>query len=155
MPTIVELAATIVSAHATNSFLSSEDLLKELCSVHETLKRLDAGAGEVGFVPAEEPPALTLKQAFRSNEIICMICGRGGMKTLSRHLRQAHDMKPGQYRKQFSIPGTQPLTAKKYSEVRRARAEEIGLAANLVKAREVRMANIQARRSKPTLKKVQ
>jgi len=61
-------------------------------------------------------PTITIKQAFKKDEIICMICGRGGMKTLKRHLQVAHDMKLNQYKKQFSILSTQTLVAKNYSE---------------------------------------
>ena len=57
-------------------------------------------------------PTITIKQAFKKDEIICMICGRGGMKTLKRHLQVAHDMKLNQYKKQFSILSTQILLRK-------------------------------------------
>jgi len=146
--TLVELAASIVSAHASSSKLSTEDLLKELQTVHETLKKLEGVVEGEAPSAAEEKPALSVKQAFKPNEVICMICGKGGMKTLSRHLKQAHDIKPGQYRKQFGIPSSQPLTAKRFSEARRAKAQEIGLAANLAKAREVRAAKIKAAKEK-------
>jgi hypothetical protein len=69
-----------------------------------------------------------------------MICGKTGFKTLTRHLKQAHELKPGQYRKQFNIPSSQSLTAKNYSEARRKAANENNLAANLEKARAVRAA---------------
>ncbi len=74
------------------------------------------GAGPEVVSPAEEAKsAITVKQAFKKDEVICMVCGKGGMKTLTRHLKQAHDMKPGQYRKQFGIKSTQPLTAKSFT----------------------------------------
>ena len=68
-----------------------------------------------------------------------MICGQG-FKTLKRHLAQAHDLKPGQYRKQFNIPSSMSLTAKSYSESRRQSAIDRGLGDNLAKARAVRAA---------------
>jgi predicted transcriptional regulator len=67
----------------------------------------------------EVKPTLTLKEAFRKNEIVCLICGKGGFKTLARHLSTAHDMKPGAYRKQFGIPSKQVLAAKSHSVDRR------------------------------------
>jgi predicted transcriptional regulator len=83
------------------------------------------------------------------------------MKTLTRHLSSAHGMKPGEYRKQFNIPSTQPLTAKNFSEGRRKTAIERGLADNLAKAREHRKAKLSAKKpdaaakaSKPVKKKV-
>jgi predicted transcriptional regulator len=78
-----------------------------------------------------------------------MVCGKGGFKTLARHLSTAHTMKPSAYKKQFGIPSKQSLSAKSYSESRRAMALDRGLADNLAKAREVRMANIESRKAAP------
>ena len=83
-----------------------------------------------------------------------MLCGKGGMKSLTRHLGMAHKLKPGLYRKLFSIPSKQPLTAKSYSESRRKMAEERGLGDNLAKARETRAANIKAKKAALTKKEI-
>jgi len=56
-------------------------------------------------------------------------------------------MKPGAYKKQFGIPSKQPLSAKSYSEARRAMAVDRGLTDNLAKARQVRMGNIEAKKA--------
>lgn len=64
-----------------------------------------------------------------------MVCGKGGFKTLKRHLGQAHDLKPGQYRKQFGIPFSQKLAAKSYSESRRQVAIDNKLGEGLAKYR--------------------
>jgi predicted transcriptional regulator len=71
------------------------------------------------------------------------------MKTLARHLAQAHGLKPGEYRKQFNIPSSQPLTAKNFSEGRKKMAQERGLAENLAKARAVRAAKLKAEKETP------
>ena len=138
--TLVKLTAEIVSSHATGSPMSSDDLIQEINKVFTTLKRLEADStvAEVGEVPAG--PAMSIKQAFRKDQVSCLICGKSGFKTLTRHLGKAHGLKPGQYRKQFNIPSSQSLTAKNYSESRRLAANENNLAANLVKARAVRAA---------------
>lgn len=53
------------------------------------------------LAPAEGPkPQLTIKQAFKKDEVICMICNKE-FKTLKRHLTMSHQLKPGEYRKQF------------------------------------------------------
>ena len=137
---LIQLTADIVSSHASGSQMSSEDLVQEIEKVFGTLKRLETGEAttETGEVLAA--PAITLKKAFQKDQITCMICGRGGFKTLTRHLKQSHDLKPGEYRKQFNIPSSQSLTAKNYSEARRQAANENNLAANLEKARAVRAA---------------
>ena len=72
--------------------------------------------------------------------MICMVCGKGGFKTLKKHLTLAHELKPGQYRKQFNIPSSLSLTAKSYSESRKQMAIDKGLADGLAKARATRAA---------------
>lgn len=151
MLSLVELAAEIVSSQASNTVMSMDELVQAIEKVHTTLKNLEAG---VEAAPAEpEKPALTIKQAFKKNEVVCMICGKGGFKALTRHLKQAHDLKPGQYRKQFGIPASQSLTAKNYSEARRAAANENNLAANLEKARAARAAKAGAGKAGAAAKK--
>ncbi len=138
--TLVELTANIVTSHAAGTKMSREELLQEINTVFTALKQLEAG--EVVEEVATEPagPALTFKQAFKADQVGCMICGKTGFKTLTRHLKQVHDLKPGEYRKQFNIHSSQSLTAKNYSEARRQAANENNLAANLEKARAVRAA---------------
>lgn len=141
MATLTELTAEIVSAHASGSSLTSEELIKNIHAVYGTLKALEEGVA----VPAAETaltevPTLTIKQAFKKDEVVCMICGKSGLKILKRHLQVAHDMKPGQYRKQFNIPSSQALVAKNYSEQRKKAALDRGQGDVLAKARAVKMA---------------
>ena len=145
MATLVEIAAQLVAAHASNTPMTSDELIAEIAKVHTSLKNLEAGQSVESAV--EEKPTISLKEAFRKNEIVCMVCGKGGFKTLARHLSTAHDMKPGAYKKQFGIKSSQALSAKSYSEARRQMAMERGLADNLAKAREVRMGNIEAKKA--------
>lgn len=60
-----------------------------------------------------------VEDAFRDDEIICLICGKGGMKTLARHLNFIHNLKPTEYRKLFGIKSMRPLTSKNYEQSRR------------------------------------
>jgi predicted transcriptional regulator len=152
MATLLELAASIVQSHASTTEMTTDDLLQEIYKVYNTLKALEE-VKELTLAPEEEAkPAISVKDAFKRNEVICMICGKDGMKTLARHLTQVHNMKPGEYRKQFGIPKTQALAAKSFSEARKKMAQERNLAGNLAKAREVRMANIQAQKAAPVKK---
>lgn len=148
MKTILELVTEIVSAHASNTTMTTDQLVQELQTVHNALKNLEGGqAVEIAAdQPAEESktPALTIKQAFRKDEVICMVCGKGGFKTLKKHLATAHQLTPGQYRKQFGIKSTQKLAARSFSEARRKAAAERGMTDILAKARETRMANLKA-----------
>lgn len=91
----------------------------------------------------ETKPCLTIEDTFKEDEVVCMICGKGGMKTLARHLNFAHNLKPGQYRKQFGLKSTQPLTSKSYSNLRKQFVIEKGSLDFLPKARSVWMAILQ------------
>ena len=147
--TLLELTTDIVTSHASVSAMSTEDLIQEIQKVYNTLQNLEKGAPEIG--PAEEGkvPVLSLKKAFQADQVFCMVCGKGGMKTLARHLAQVHGLKPGAYKKQFGIPSSQALTAKNFSEARKKMAQERGLADNLAKAREIRAAKLKAKKVQP------
>jgi len=148
MGSLLEMTANIVSSHASKTSLASDDLIQELQRVYVSLQRLENGAaGDVtAAAVTNAKPALTLKQAFHRDQVGCMICGKAGMKTLTRHLSVVHHLKPGAYRRKFGIPGGQALTAGDFSEARRKLAAERGLGANLAKARAQRAANILARK---------
>ena len=138
------MANQIVSAHAQTTPMTTTELLAEIQKIHSVLQALDVGAStsHVGIIEVEEPaPALTLRQAFRTNEVICMICGKG-MQTITRHLNQTHQMKPNEYRKQFNIPKSQKLMSKAYDAKRTEIAAVVDLKGNMEKARAVRMGNI-------------
>jgi len=136
MATLIEMAAEIVASHASTTAMSKEELVAELAEVHKALGVLEKGE-ELATEGAEEAgaaPAVSRKKAFGRNKVICMICGKE-MKTLTRHIKTAHGLKPAEYRKQFDIPRTQPLTARAYSETRKQMAIDRGLGDNLAKAR--------------------
>jgi len=145
MATLVEIAGHLVAAHATSTKLTTEELILEISKVHAALQALESGQAVDGGKEAK--PALTMKEAFKKNEVICMVCGKGGFKTLARHLGTAHQMRPSAYKKQFGIPTKQALSAKSYSESRKQMALDRGLADNLAKARQVRMGNIEAKKA--------
>jgi predicted transcriptional regulator len=148
MSTITELAAEILSAHASATPLTSQELLSTLQKIHATLKALEAG--EAAPVADESKPVLSVKEAFKKNEVVCMVCGKGGFKTLTRHLNTAHQMGPKEYKKQFGIPAKQPLSAKSLTESRRKTATERNLAGNLEKARAARASKLSEKKGKGT-----
>src|SRR6202790_2900120 len=137
MSNLTELTAQIIAARAAKIDMSTEELQQEMQMIYSFLKGVEEGnVQSTTQAPAEETkPRLTIKQAFKKDEVICMVCGKGGFKTLKRHLTLAHSLKPGEYRKQFGIPSTQSLAAKSYSESRRQLAIDKGLGEGLVKFR--------------------
>ena len=145
MATLLEMTAEIVKAHASASKMTSEEIVGDLKKVYTALRGL--GSGQPVEFEERQHTALTVKQAFKKGEVICMVCGKRGLKTLTRHLKASHDLGPSAYRKQFGIPRNQSLSSKNFAASRRLMAMERGLADNLVKARQVRAANVQARKA--------
>mgnify|MGYP001222822992 FL=1 len=156
---LIDLTADIVIAHASVTEMSSDDLLKELKRVYATLAGLEKGEIEISDKepkkrgrkaqktveanaeekPAIPPaPALTIEEAFKPDQVACMICGKKGLTTLKRHLTTAHNLKPGQYRKQFNIPKDKPLAATEYVAKRRQMALDRGLGEKMAAARAAR-----------------
>jgi predicted transcriptional regulator len=138
---LLTMTKDIVAAHASMNELTREELLAEIQNIYAKLATL-GGVEDVAGVPigGEEEvakPAVPLQAAFGAEKVFCMVCGKG-MKTLKRHLATTHDLKPGQYRKQFGIPAGTPLVAKDYSEARKKMAVDLNLAAGLAKARAAR-----------------
>lgn len=147
---LVELTANIVSSHAGTVEMSSDELLQEIQKVYAALKNLDSDitTGEEAVIK-ETAPAISPKKSIQKDQIICLICGKGGFKTLSRHLKQAHGLKASEYRKQFGIASGTPLAAKNYSEARRQSAIDNNLGEKLAKGRATRMANLEAKKAAP------
>ncbi len=147
MATLLEMASDLVSVHASTTPMTSDELVQEIKKVYAALQALEAVTAVE--VASDVKPMLAVKDAFKKNEVICMICGKRKLKTLTRHLNMVHNMKPGEYRKLFGIPTKQPLTAKSYSESRRKMAVERGLGDVLVKARATRAAKLKAKKAVP------
>jgi len=146
-PTLLELTASIVSSHASMSEMTGDELVQEIEKVYASLLKLEGAPGETAASAETKAPAMTMKKAFQADQVCCMVCGKGGMKTLTRHLAKVHGMKPGEYRRQFGIPSGQALTAKNFSDARRKMAQDRGLADNLAKAREIRAAKLKAKKT--------
>ena len=154
MKTLIELVAEIVSSHASSTTMTTEQLVQELQTVHAALRNLEQGLNAVELNEAAagdtKETTVSIRQAFRKDEVICMVCQKGGFKTLKKHLTTAHQLTPGQYRKQFGIKSSQKLAAKSFSDARRKAAEERGMTDILAKAREKRMANLKVGKAAAT-----
>lgn len=91
MASLVEMAKEMVVARASTTPVTTEEMMNDLERFYTKLKKLEAGEVEAQIAkPEEEAQAeqstLTIKEAFKKNEVRCMICGKGGFKTLARHL---------------------------------------------------------------------
>ena len=139
MATLLEMAWDIVAHNEKITAMSKDEILAEVKHVYLGLSAIEKGENPTVEAASQKEtgPVISKRKAFGKKQVICMLCGKG-MTTLTRHLKTAHDMKPGAYRKQFNIPRTQALAAKDYSESRRQMAMDRGLGENLAKARAAR-----------------
>jgi predicted transcriptional regulator len=137
----VEMAADIVSAHASVNEMTTEQLLGELQSVYQKL--LSLAGGEVEDLPAvagsveRMEPAMPVDKAFGTDKVYCLVCGKA-FTTLKKHLSTAHGLDPKGYRKAFGIPSATPLVARNYSESKKKMAQKLGLADKLAEGRKKR-----------------
>ena len=121
---LVALTADIVSAHVANNNVAVGDVANLIQSVHGAL----AGLTEQPAAPEPErkKPLVSVRASIKPDYLVCMECG-ARQKTLKRHLATAHGMTPDQYRADYGLPASYPMTAPNYSEQRRAMAKTIGL----------------------------
>jgi len=142
MSNLTELTAQIIAARVAKKDMTAEELQQEMLMIYSFLKGVEEGSVQPSTQAPEEetkPQKINFKKIFKNNEVICLICNKG-FKALKRHLTVAHDLKPGEYRKQFGIPSKQSLVAKAYSEKWRQAANDRGQGVILAKAREARAA---------------
>ena len=99
---LVELTADIVSAHVSNNSVAIGDVAKLVQQVHQALSRL--GAPEAA-VTAKKEPVVSAKASVKPDYLICMACGKK-QKTLKRHIQNAHQLSPAEYRAEFDLPAT-------------------------------------------------
>lgn len=149
MSNLTELTTQIIAARAAKKDMSKEEFQEEMQMVYSFLKSIEEGSAQPTVlepVTDTKPQKFNLKQYFKKDEVICALCNKG-FKTLKRHLAIAHDLKPGEYRKQFGIPSTQSLAARSYVESRRQMALDKGLGEGLAKARAVKKAETERKNS--------
>jgi predicted transcriptional regulator len=121
---LLELTAEIVAAHLTNNKVAVGDVASVVQRVHATLAALNAPA--VQAEPDRKVPVVSARASVKPDYIVCMECGKK-QKTLKRHLQTAHGLTPAQYREDYGLPASYPMTAPAYSEQRQAMARSIGL----------------------------
>lgn len=120
---LAELTAEIVSAYVSHNTLSPAQLPEVIASVGATLREKASGSAEA--VEAQEP-AVPVKKSVTRDAIICLECGKK-FRSLRRHLNNAHDLDPAEYRAKWDLPRDYPLTAPSYAERRSELAKSIGL----------------------------
>jgi len=136
---LLQLAADIVSAHASNNALPADQLPKLIQQVYSAL----ATAQQSATAPLRPEPAVSVKASVHQDHLVCLDCGKH-FSMLKRHLMTDHQLTPDQYRQRWQLPPTYPIVAPAYAKTRSAMAKRIGLGR---KGRAVRKASRKARRS--------
>ena len=115
----LESVSKIVSAYVSNNSLSSGELPQLITTVHEALQ----SQGQVTSMPE---PAVPIKRSVTPDYVICLEDGKK-LKMLKRHLRNAYDMSPDEYRQRWRLPSDYPMVAPEYAARRSEIAKKIGL----------------------------
>jgi predicted transcriptional regulator len=121
--TLIALTADIVASHVANNNVAIGDVGTLVQRVHDALSGLGQSAEPA---PQAREPAVSVRSSVKPDTITCLVCGRK-QKTLKRHLASAHGLSPAQYREEFGLPASYPMTAANYSAQRSAMAKTIGL----------------------------
>ena len=119
---LLQLAADIVSAHASNNPLSAEQLPGLIQQVFNTLATVQQKA-EAAPMPE---PAVPIRTPVHRDHLVCLDCGKH-FSMLKRHLRMDHQLTPEQYRGRWQLSPTYPMIAPAYAKTRSTLARRFGL----------------------------
>ena len=132
---IQELTTQIVTAYIggiNGDKVRGSNILPLITNVYGALsgrKKPEAtAASSVSAIAATTstwPAVLATKSVFPTY-IICLECAKR-MTMLKRHLMTAHSLSTDQYRAKYRLPGTYPMVAPDYAEVRSTLAKASGL----------------------------
>jgi predicted transcriptional regulator len=69
---------------------------------------------------------VSVRASIKHDYLVCLECGKK-QKTMKRHLQNAHDLSPAEYRSEFALPADYPMVAPAYSAQRSDMAKALGL----------------------------
>jgi len=121
-PDLLDLVASIVSAHVARNAVTPEALPGVIRSAYTAL----SGLGTEPPPVERREPAVPIKKSVFPDHIVCLEDGKK-LQTLKGHLNTSHGMTAEQYRARSSLPRDYPMVAPKYAARRSALAKEIGL----------------------------
>jgi predicted transcriptional regulator len=127
---VLELTASIVSAHVSNNKVAAEELPGLIQQVYNALSGSSPGGSAEPVRPAvtaERPrPAVAISKSVFNDYIVCLEDGKK-LKMLKRHLQTAYGMSPEQYRAKWGLDSKYPMVAPEYAKKRSSLAKAIGL----------------------------
>tara|TARA_B100000315_G_C14505343_1_gene554335 strand:+ start:357 stop:827 length:471 start_codon:yes stop_codon:yes gene_type:complete len=153
--TLVELAAEIVGAQASQRSMDSDEISQAIYKVFKALKNAkteeEEGKGDsLGKENTEDiGKTTTPKSSIQKHRIICLECGEAFKQLGRRHL-SGHGLTPKEYRGKHGIPLKQALAAKSVSEQRKRIAIERGLGKRLAEVRKKKAAERAAQMKSST-----
>jgi predicted transcriptional regulator len=101
---LLQLAADIVSAHASNNPLSADQLPGLIQQVFSTLATVQQKAA----APPRPEPAVPVRASVHQDHLVCLDCGRH-FSMLKRHLMSDHNLTPEQYRERWQLSPAYPI----------------------------------------------
>ena len=115
---LLTLTSDIVVNHASNNVVPSTDLSGLIETVFHTLSDLGA------HPEPEQKPAVPIRKSVSQQFIICLECGKE-QKMIKRHLHNAHDTNPAEYRAKWGLAHDYPMVAPVYAALRSKIAKDI------------------------------
>jgi predicted transcriptional regulator len=135
---LTEMAADIVTAQASHSLMSADEIGEALKKTFESLQCIQCVEEFAAEMVAEqEPVAADPKKSIQRNKITCLECGKEFKQLTNRHLKE-HKIDAKAYRKKWGLPAGQPLSAKSLTAKRRKTAKDLGLGEKLKTARKAK-----------------
>jgi Predicted transcriptional regulator len=119
---LLPLVTEVVAAKLSNGKTPSSDVAVLIQSVYQTLDELRVRGISAGL----PEPAVPIKRSVTADYIVCLEDGHQ-LKMLKRHLRNAFDMSPDQYRQRWGLPADYPMVAPNYAKKRSQLAKNAGL----------------------------
>jgi predicted transcriptional regulator len=116
----------IVAAYVSNNLIPAADLPRLITSSHEALRSLTGALSNELVSEAPVAPAVPIKKSVTPDHLVCLECGKTFI-SIKRHLANAHQLAPDQYREKWSLQESYPVVAPTYSERRSNIAKQSGL----------------------------
>jgi predicted transcriptional regulator len=129
---LVEMSAEIVTAQASHSQLSPDDIADSLRKVFQTLKDIQQIGNGTDFL--DEAISRDPQSSIQRNQVICLECGKAFKLLSNRHLA-LHGLTPREYKQKHGIRMTQALSARTLSARRRKLAKDLGMGKQLAEWR--------------------
>ena len=131
----LNLTIQVISAHASMTELSTQELVEEIKTVYNLFASLEGGA-EIPEIMAPEKggeaklekmkPPIPMKDIVQEKFVVCLECGRK-MKSLKVHLQKGHGLTPKEYFWKYDLdPKKFPLVARGSTAKRSQMAKDRG-----------------------------